>query len=93
MRESCLNCVRKHLGNAAVLMHEARFGYPDHMWLAIGHLCQAEVECLAEHPLIALAIYNGRKSYEESDGTYPLPIMELIEQCTIASVKQQNATP
>ena len=82
MRVSCLNCARKHLANACVLIHEARFGYPDHMWLAIGHLCQAEVELAEAFPLLATAVHQHRKAYEESAGEYSVPIMKLIGECS-----------
>lgn len=63
-------------------MHEARFGYPDHMWMAIGHMCHAEEESAADYPMIALAINTHRKAYEESSGEYHVPIMKLIGECS-----------
>jgi len=63
-------------------MHEARFGYPDHMWLAIGHMCQAEVELAKDYFMIAVGIQQHRKAYENSGGEYHVPIMEMIGECS-----------
>ena len=43
VRLSCLDCVRKHISQAIVLLCEV--AYPLHQWLAIGHLAEAEAEC------------------------------------------------
>ncbi len=51
MREGCLLCVRKHLAQASILMDESILGYPHHRWLAIGHLAEAESECI-EHSIL-----------------------------------------
>ena len=43
MRKPCLQCFRKHLGNAKVLLEELADGYP--YWMdIIGHLDQAAQE-------------------------------------------------
>jgi hypothetical protein len=49
-RHTCLDCVRKHLAQASVLMDEAALGYPHHRWLAVGHMAEAESESLREQP-------------------------------------------
>lgn len=55
-RPSCLFCVSKHLASAQVLLDEAQLGYPEHRWLAVGHLQEAESESLADFPLFAQKI-------------------------------------
>jgi hypothetical protein len=55
-RHTCLDCVRKHLAQASVLLDEAELGYPHHRWLAIGHMAEAESESLREQPSFAQEI-------------------------------------
>ncbi len=60
MRKTCLDCVRKHLAQALVLLDEAQLGYPHHRWLAVGHLAEAESEALQEYPELAREIRKCR---------------------------------
>lgn len=59
-RESCLFCVSKHISQAIVLMQEAYAGYPEHRWLAVGHLGEAEAESQSDFPLLAQMIRETR---------------------------------
>lgn len=68
MRRGCPFCVRKHLSQATILLTEAIKGYPHHLWLAVGHLGEAEDECEELYPEFAkriretrLEIMNGKK--------------------------------
>lgn len=79
MRVSCLNCARKHLAQASILMMEAKQGYPVHFWFAMGHLAEAADELVQDYPKLANEIREHRKIYEEN-ADYPIPIEELIEQ-------------
>lgn len=63
MRESCLMCARKHLGEAEVLMRESIMGYVGHEWLAVGHMSQAEAELIQKFPDIAHSIRAERINY------------------------------
>lgn len=47
MRQECMDCVRKHIAQAIILMDEYMLGYPHHRWLAVGHLAEAESEVMA----------------------------------------------
>lgn len=67
-RKSCLDCVEKHLGAAAVLLTEVREGYP-HRLLAIGHLHEAAEEAQA-WPELDREIRAARKKYQ-ANGTIP----------------------
>jgi len=60
MRRGCPYCVRKHLAQASVLLDEVLFGYPHHRWLAVGHLAEAEVECVELYPEFAQKIREVR---------------------------------
>lgn len=75
MRPECLDCVRKHLGQAIVLMNEARLGYPDHKWLAVGHMAEAEHEAPLE---FALLIREQRLNYMGGGHADLLGIVSLV---------------
>ena len=88
MRESCVNCCRKHIGNAIVLSHEVMLGYPEFAWLVVGHLSQAEEEISRDNIALAATIRQYRLQYMdciESDfsdiGGVP-NFMLLIEMVT-----------
>ena len=59
-RNTCLDCVRKHIAQAMILMDEAALGYPFHRWYAAGHLAEAESESRAKHPQLAQRIREAR---------------------------------
>lgn len=87
MRPVCLNCARKHLAQADILMMEAAMGYPLHAWYAMGHMAEAADELVADYPEMANVIREHRKLYEEAvnaaeDPTNPeQPSLPLID-CT-----------
>lgn len=92
MRDSCLNCSRKHLAQASILMTEAKLGYPAHRWLAIGHMAEAETELVGDYLGLAMGIREHRKAYEE-DWEYSVPIVLLIRRLTEAdSAKAMPST-
>lgn len=63
-RPSCLKCVRKHLSQAHALLCEMKKGYPEHYFFAIGHMAEAEDECVMDHPGLAAYIRNLRMQLE-----------------------------
>ena len=62
MRKSCVDCAIKHLSQAEILLEEAALGYPQHKYLAMGHLAEAESELLDECPEFARNIRTARLS-------------------------------
>ena len=60
LRDSCKDCVLKHVGQAAVLLMETKKGYAFHFAYAIGHLADAEDESSAVYPIIAKRIREFR---------------------------------
>ena len=52
-REPCIDCARKHIAQAIILLGEAELGYPKHRWLAIGHLAEASEETVGRWPALA----------------------------------------
>lgn len=60
MRKSCLECVVKHLGSAAVYIEEVQTGYPNYFGFVYGQLDHAASECFEEIPELAWAIREHR---------------------------------
>jgi hypothetical protein len=77
VRPSCQDCARKHLGQASALLGEVQQGYPDHLWLAIGHMAEAADELVQSWPDMANEIRAHRKRLE-LDKSYQVPVVELI---------------
>jgi hypothetical protein len=66
MRPHCLECVRKHLGSAIVVMVETLTGYPEHITYVAGELDQAVQEAIHSYPELALKIRRMRIEYEDA---------------------------
>jgi hypothetical protein len=47
-RPQCINCAKKHIAQALVLLREAEKGYPEHVELAAKHLHKAEPDIAAD---------------------------------------------
>lgn len=82
MRPSCTYCARKHLAQALILLQESVQGYPEHYWLAMGHLAEASDELLQAYPALANTIRDQRKKLEEAGprAGIQIDIMGLIKQ-------------
>lgn len=96
-RPSCLDCARKHVAEAEVLMREALMGYPPHAYLAVGHLSQAEAELLKDFEEMAHIIRAERVNYleglkyqvmKEEDGSEYLSLEAEYEVDTVDLIKQ-----
>lgn len=99
MRRFCPDCTRKHLAQAIVLMIEADMGYPEHGWLAVGHMAEAEAEFLEKNAGIANDIRNARLSYmdflngdETSEKPYLLDIIENITELIRNEIDAEGET-
>lgn len=68
MRKTCLECVAKHLGSAAVYIEEVAMGYPLYFGYVYGQLDHAASECLAEYPNLAVAIREHRIRWAATRG-------------------------
>jgi hypothetical protein len=66
VRDPCTRCAIKHLGQAKILMDEARLGYPPHVWYAMSHMAEAEAEILDIQPEDAAAIREERIKIQDS---------------------------
>ena len=78
MRESCLLCCLKHLGQAVVLVLESRQGYPEHVWLAAAHMAEASDEMVEAYSKIAAMIRTERLMLMDSPEDYNPRLMPLI---------------
>ena len=78
MRESCLDCVRKHIAQALILLTESKLGHPEHKWLAVGHLAEAEAESVQMFLEFAKKIRRFRLTIIEDCDT--IDIVELIKE-------------
>ena len=81
MRKTCLECVAKHLGSAAVYIEETMMGYPNYYGFAYGELAHASSECMADHPELARVIREHRIQWGESrtrDDPHRIPFEALF---------------
>ena len=78
-RESCLDCYRKHVGQAIALFTESALGYESHFWLAIGHLAEAETETINSYPELAKTTRNYRLQIMDLN---KVDLMSLIAMAT-----------
>lgn len=62
MRDSCIECIMKHIGQAVVLLHETTKGYAYHLVYVVGHLAEAEDESVKDFPELSDRIHLLRKS-------------------------------
>lgn len=66
-KQSCKNCVLKHLSQALINHQESINGYPLHKWVAVGHLAEAESESIDSFAEFTKQIRKNRIDYMESD--------------------------
>lgn len=79
MRPSCLLCARKHLAQASILISEAAQGYPEHKWLALGHLAEAGDELIRDFPILAQRMRDERKKLEGAPVGTPFDVLALLQ--------------
>lgn len=76
MRQPCLQCFRKHLGNAQVLLEEVYDGYP--YWCGvIGHLDQAVQEIRGFSSLMAKLVRAHRIRLQQNRFEYDIPFEDI----------------
>ena len=82
MRKSCLECVIKHLGSAAVYIEEVQMGYPNYFGHVYGQLDHAASECIEEIPDLAWAIREHRIKWantRRNDHPHKIPFEAMFE--------------
>jgi len=85
MRDCCLSCCKKHIGQAIVLLCESVKGYPLHKWLALGHLAEAEDETSRKYPAFAGRIRQARIKIENDE--YDGNLLDLIEEAILLGLE------
>lgn len=78
-RPSCADCFRKHIGKAIVQLEETELGYPQHFWLAMANLSEAEAESLTEWPDLAREVREVRLDMTD-DRTYKPDLMQFFDK-------------
>jgi hypothetical protein len=70
-RKGCIDCVRKHMSQAIILLRECNQGYGtdefEHKWLAVGHLAEAADEALQINPALSMKIRDLRLMIMEQE--------------------------
>ena len=88
MRTTCLFCTTKHVGQAIVLISEACLGYPEHIYIAVGHLAEAETECCSQFPELAKKIRTVRLAIMGQEGTFEHDsLMNLLKEVRLEAEK------
>lgn len=77
MRKTCLECVMKHLGSAAVFIKEYEMGYPNYKGYVYGELDHAADECFEKYPSLAMCIREHRLNWASVEG-YKIPFEALF---------------
>jgi hypothetical protein len=76
-RDACILCTLKHIAQAYVLWKETYKGYPQHKWICMGHMAEAEDEIVNAYPEVCEAIRTQRLAYQNYD--QPPAFLGLIE--------------
>lgn len=87
MRLGCYDCVRKHLGEAAIFETEIGLGYPNFDIYVIGCLSHASQEAQAINPELAACIREYRMAWDLDHSVY-IPyegLSEYIKVCGAAT--------
>lgn len=72
MRKSCLECVAKHLGSAAVFIKEYNMGYPAYYGYVYGELDHAAAESFKDFAKFSQIIREHRLKWADTrDDPYP----------------------
>ena len=81
-RTSCLDCCRKHIGHAIVLLEVSAEGEPYKRWFAIGHLGEAEAESRASYPRVADTIRLERRNMMKNRLYTPdlIPLFDVVDK-------------
>ncbi|MCH8247079.1 MAG: hypothetical protein IH951_11805 [Bacteroidetes bacterium] len=79
IRETCVQCALKHIGQAHILFYEKEQGYPRHHFIGLAHLAEAQDELAQMFPGWATRVRIIRKA-KETDHELQLDLGRLIEE-------------
>ena len=88
-RYLCTKCARKHIAQAIILLNESKLGYPNHLWLAVGHLAEAEAEIEVKYHDIAARIREERLQVVEGVDREGV-LLDIISELTELSDKNKE---
>ena len=77
VRDSCIRCALKHIGQARALLLETKKGYPEFVVFALGHLAEAEDELVKDHQEQANKVREERL-LREAEGEYEIDFTRLV---------------
>ena len=85
MRPTCLDCTRKHLAQAHVLLDEFASDPEDFevfFWFAMGHMAEAEAESRGDYGDLSFIIRAHRSRMEQDDDFYTdfEPLLKLANR-------------
>ena len=90
MRDFCLDCVIKHLGQAYVLHGEVCQGYPEHILGVIGHLAEASEESIGASKELAdkfrqyrLLLHENIEEILACNYTVNIPYFKLLQEVMV----------
>jgi len=78
-RKPCAHCSKKHLSQAMVLLDESINGYPEHRWMAAGHIAEAESEIAGLYSDVAEKLRGARKTMDEDRSYFPNLLPAILE--------------
>lgn len=78
LREPCIQCCLKHIGQARAIYLETKKDYEVFKVFAMGHMAEAEDEALQAIPMIATIIRNERTAWE-LDNDYQIDWEKLVQ--------------
>ena len=77
MRNGCLDCVTKHLGEAAIFEEEYHMGYPQYYMYVVGCLSHASMEIYEFSAKYAEIIRQHRLNWMDDSYNYKIPYEEI----------------
>lgn len=92
MRLGCYDCVRKHLGEAAIFETEVGMGYPNFDVYVIGALSHASQEAEQLNPELAGCIRSWRLLWDGNHNTM-IPYEELSAYIKACSQTSSSSDP
>lgn len=89
MRKACLECVKKHLGSAAVFIKEVMLGYPNYDGYVYGELDHAADEAYEANETLAWIIRQHRINWA-GDHHYLIPFEALFGYLTDCGISDTD---
>ena len=92
MRKGCIDCVIKHLGEAAIFDEEFNQGYPEYFLYVVGCLSHASMEVREFSQWYADVIRDHRLKWMSDPTRYKIPYEKLAFSISAVIVNPENGT-